>query len=416
MMTLSLKRVAAYVPWTSQARARRYAQLRQTEMVMRGKLNFVERRLTSVEAIAFARSIRRAAKATILLRRLRVFVAVTSGILICLSLLVALAFIEQPTAHVDLPTAAEVQRAADQARRTQSAFLTFVVATAVCCALVVAELRYEHILPDRIVRRVLTGVLLLGSVALADSAFALFPEGVWSPVRNGLAAATIVCATSVVVVFTGGNVLLAGERAWGKASPESRMTYMLAMAVHEIRGVKWQKLACRQRAMIRLERVAYALEHYVPKFLNPPHGGVRLWVQERYVHMAALPRELQKWIAAPHADTYEYLCRELMSLLSRILRHDWGAIYLPSVDQIPQTSPRASEMLKRCVVAVIPWAGIGVIAWSGLLRDAVVSSWLIAGAYIWTVGVVLLALDPVLAARMAALRDLKRILDVRDAP
>lgn len=406
-------RVSAYLPGTSAYRKRRYARIAAAESSLRRKFCFIENCLAQTDREVFGRHLRRAAMANI---RFESLINITKWVLIAAGLTALYAVGGVLIITIPIPPEVPPGTWTEAQMQRGIAFTIALVMTAMLQLLAQRQSRVSD-LQVNVLRLWVLITVVLGAFGVASLTVDAFSSGYSSlhldldELRGtllGFIAAAILLFALLLTVYVLVGVSLLLRRIWGRSSPESRLTFFTAMAMHAIRGRRWRDLKCRREAVECLERTAYTFENYVPSVLRPSCTGTREWLRQRSREMAAKPRDLQRWLVSPRADTQPHVEAELFSLLLRILRHDWSAIEAP-IPQAISTGLSIRRAAHTVAVAVLPAVGVCIFSRLGIFEEAGVS-WIGVGSYLWAVIVVLFALDPLLAERVAAIRDIKHIL------
>lgn len=192
-----------------------------------------------------------------------------------------------------------------------------------------------------------------------------------------------------------------------KASAVSRLLRMLGdmkSSPHD-----WYRSSFRAKQLQRLQVVAIAFERYYWLKLRMGYPNNDRAIRLRYRAVAASFRDLQMWIAIPKTDTRLHLLERLESSICRIVHGDIDAL---PVSTSPSTTlvAAASTMMRSLVVAFGPMTLLAVLQYSRLALHAPFVHWVSVAVFVWAVVGVLAAIDPLLAAKIGMMKDVRALL------
>lgn len=183
----------------------------------------------------------------------------------------------------------------------------------------------------------------------------------------------------------------------------------------ERQPAKWTDLHFKRQLLSRLEEVASCIQHDLPRMLRTRDVATDLWLRGRAEQIAAAFRALKKWVSTPMADTRDQFIGRIADSLVHASAGDWDALTRMEVEQLsrPQLRSRVLVALRVFLIAAIPMVVLWVVQRTPLALEAPAAGYASAGVFVWAALTVLAALDPLLAAKLAAFKDVSAVLPFR---
>lgn len=168
----------------------------------------------------------------------------------------------------------------------------------------------------------------------------------------------------------------------------------------------------RNDMMKALGRSADSVERDLPRAVRVPDAAGAAVFAQRCQSAARHLRNLRVWVALPKADTPPRLETELISVINALVRGTYDD--LPEAEALVASRrgfvADTTLRVRGLVSGVLPLAAIIGARAAGLRLDGVIGDALIAFGVLWASVSLLMALDPRMTERLAAMREVVALL------
>lgn len=177
---------------------------------------------------------------------------------------------------------------------------------------------------------------------------------------------------------------------------------------------RWADLAFRRNMISDLEDVALCIEVYIPRRVESGNRVLNVAFRQEAEQMAAAVRNLAKWIVAPKPDTQRQFIERVSSNLVSAIRGNWGDFERVEPERIPSVQAwrsRLGALLRVILIGLMPGTVLWVVQSSpALALSDPIAEYAKAGALLWALLSVFVALDPLFGTKLGALKDISSLL------
>lgn len=224
-----------------------------------------------------------------------------------------------------------------------------------------------------------------------------------------LSALTLLPLTLFVLV---GVILVEGERRWSIRRYPDVITFRALLIVLRRLNVSEKSLADtsrRKEVVNKLEGAVRVVEQNLTRSLHLPHPSSAQAAEDKIAKIANWMRSYEMTVAFPETNSWAELKKMLAAVMSALCTGNWGALPLRHVNA---TVPRRRWLrlvatgVRSLVVALMPLAVVLALNEANLMVQGAAGRAITTAAAVWTVLGVLLVIDPMLANRIQATKDL----------
>ncbi len=227
----------------------------------------------------------------------------------------------------------------------------------------------------------------------------------------GIAAGTLAAVGGLVLGLVAAIVIEVLLRIGSRTDPVDAILYKVLdiLTLVKLLPLDWVDLNFRAHVNSQLEEVARLIEREVPRRLANGELRTRVAIQEVYERRAAAVRELQLWIALPHADTRQRLIDRLSDMAARVADGDWESLASCDPFDVAQ-SGHLSSLLRNLIVALVPAILLIALQLSSFrLRESALD-YAILGSGGWAVLSLMLWIDPSLPDKVSLFSEVRGLM------
>lgn len=223
----------------------------------------------------------------------------------------------------------------------------------------------------------------------------------------GIAALTLLLTGTVLglVVFLSG---------WEKKHPDSYLVtnYVAALYTLEQNKDEWTRPDLKQHIFGLLEANAKVASSSFLNMFRIVDPVVKPWFIQKAQGISAATQNLAKTVLFPGSSSYQELIDSIGKIVVCFVDGNWGGIETAEPEKVtrPQRIVLVLNSLKMLLLSLLPIAVVWYLQQSKLALQPPISDYLVAGALVWALLVILNIFDPNLIQRIGALKDVAGLI------